>query len=46
MNELRREIEVIKRQCERDPGSRASWTMILIFLGIGLLSLLLMMATM
>lgn len=32
MNELRREIEVLKRQCENNPGARAGWIMIGIML--------------
>ena len=28
MKELRREIELLKRQCENNPGIRAGWIMI------------------
>ena len=31
MNEFKREIEIVKKECARDPGARASW------IGIGLL---------
>ena len=45
MGELKREIEVIRQQCARDPGAKANWTYILILLGIcvvfGVLALLL-----
>lgn len=45
MGELKREIEVIRQQCARDPGAKANWTYILILLGIcvvfGALALLL-----
>lgn len=45
MGELKREIEIIRQQCARDPGAKANWTYILILLGIcvvfGALALLL-----
>ena len=45
MGELKREIEVIRQQCARDPGAKANWTYILILLGLcvvfGALALLL-----
>lgn len=45
MGELKREIEVIRQQCARDPGAKANWTYILILLGVcvvfGALALLL-----
>ena len=45
MGELKREIEVIRQHCARDPGAKANWTYILILLGIcvvlGALALLL-----
>jgi len=43
MNELKREFDVIKRQCENDPGSRASWTMIAVLLGFCVIGSLLML---
>ena len=46
MGELKREIEVIRQQCTRDPGAKANWSYILLLLGVcavlGLLSLLLL----
>ena len=43
MSELKREWDIIKRQCERDPGDRASWIGILILLIITIVSGLLML---
>lgn len=37
MNELKREIECIKGMCRRDPGMRANFYGILIFLILALL---------
>lgn len=34
MGELKREWEVIKKECAQDPGARASWIGIAIMLGI------------
>lgn len=34
MGELKREWEVIKKECTQDPGARASWIGIAIMLGI------------
>ena len=46
MGELKREIEVIRQQCARDPGAKANWSYILLLLGVGVvlgaLSLLLL----
>lgn len=34
MGEWKREIELVKKQCARDPGARANWIAILIGLGV------------
>ncbi len=43
MNELRRELEILKRQCKDDPGIRAGWIMIGILLGPCVIGCLLML---
>lgn len=43
MNELKREIEIIKEECARDPGARASWIGIGLMLGLCVLLGLLML---
>lgn len=46
MGEIKREIEVVKKQCARNPGARANWIGIGLMLGLcvflGLLMLLML----
>lgn len=46
MGELKRELEVVKKQCARDSGARANWIGIGLLLGLcvflGLLMLLML----